>query len=94
MAAPNPYAPATLENSTPVVERRSNTRRIFVGVALGCSLPLLLGSYGLSQESAYNATLPPGTAACGNGALGPIFLIVFVAPFFGFVGGVVARLFP
>jgi hypothetical protein len=64
--------------------------RFFIGALVGAALPFLLGSYGLVQFQAYLASLPPETAACGNGALGPLFLIAVVTPFFGLVGGLIA----
>lgn len=89
MNGPNPYVPSTAGGASGQDELRprSPLKRVIIGALLAGSLPLLLGVYGLSQFWAYTTSLPPGTAACGNGALGPLFLIVVVAPILAAIGG-------
>lgn len=96
MTDPNPYTPSSQGDLPRQAgsQQRSRLKRFMIGSLIAASLPLLLGGYGLSQFWAYTVSLPPGTARCGNGALGPLFLVLFVAPLFGMLGGSLAAALP
>ncbi|TWU60764.1 hypothetical protein Poly51_10450 [Rubripirellula tenax] len=96
----NPYQPASdLLGSDPRDQASDvfvkNVRRsawpLFViwGFVVGASLPVALGLFQLHSISVYNASLPPGTATCGNPVVGALALIFFLGPFGGFVGAVI-----
>ena len=68
------------------LERQVGSERLLIGFGVGASLPASLGTYSLYQFNVYVASLPPGEYVCGNGTLGPMFLIMFGAPILGLVG--------
>ena len=84
----NPYrAPSDPRRNTPVRRKpRSKWRWALTGFALGASLPVGFGIYGMQQHYAYVASLGPNEAACGTAALGFLTLIVVVGPFCGMIG--------
>ncbi|QDT04470.1 hypothetical protein K227x_28610 [Rubripirellula lacrimiformis] len=94
MTDPNPYSPTDADPRALLEQPRSEFRRLLLGAAIGAALPLLFGGYGLYQSWEYAASLPPGSAACGNAGLGPLVMIVFVAPFLGMIGGGIALFLP
>ena len=96
MRTANPYESPTIASRAvaPKARKRSMVKRFFGGFAIGAVPPASLGAYGLHQFSVYAATLPPGTFVCGNAALGPMMLIVFVAPIIGLIGAAIALVVP
>ncbi|MEQ1828380.1 MAG: hypothetical protein ABL921_20635 [Pirellula sp.] len=96
METNNPYAPVSSqdEDQSQTNRPRSWLLRFLIGFAIGASPPGLLGAYGMHQFSVYAASFPPGTPLCGNAALGPMMLILFVAPFLGLVGAIIAMAIP
>ncbi len=57
-----------------------------IGAVIGASPPALLGGFALIR---FWESLPPGPS-CGNGALGPLFLMSVCAPIGGLIGAIVA----
>lgn len=82
----NPYIAPNDETSSDVTPRLPQFPRGLIGFVCGALPALMFGLFRLWQHGSYVASLPPGSAACGTGALGSIVLIVFVAPLCGFVG--------
>ena len=84
----NPYQPpayharSTAANAKP----QSKKRWAMIGFALGAILPVGFGAYGIHQHSIYLASLAPGEAACGMGALGSLAMIFVIGPFCGMIG--------
>lgn len=95
MDSTNPYvSPSYAARSSTRKPRKSVVMRLLIGFCVGASIPTSIGAYGLYQFNVYVASLPPEEFVCGNGALGPLVLIVFGAPFLGIVGAVVAAVLP
>lgn len=95
MRATNPYESTATDCSveqTPV--KRSFIKRFLIGGAIGAAPPGLVGALGMYQFSVYAASLPPGQFVCGNGTLGPVLLVVFIAPLTGLVGAAIALALP
>ena len=96
MRIANPYESPAFDSDAarPSRRQRNAVKRCFLGAILGASLPAMLGAYGLHQFSIYVASLPPNQPGCGNGAIGPMMLLVFVAPIMGLLGSAIALASP
>lgn len=88
MQVQNPYDPAgdTARRALSANKAASRTRWTATGFIIGAALPLSLGAYGIYNERLHYASLPPGTAACGMGALAAFMFIVVFGPLGGLVG--------
>lgn len=87
MATQNPYHPPQHQGGKP--SRPRPWCGLLIGFAVGALPPLALGVRGWYSFESYVASLPPGTAVCGNGMLGVLLLIFFVAPVTGSAGALV-----
>lgn len=71
---------------------------VAVGGSLTFERTFVFGLYGLYREHVYAASLPPGQAHCGMGALAALMIILVGTPMFGFVGAIggwiAAKLWP
>lgn len=67
---------------------RSRWRSAAIGFAVGASLPVGFGMFGMYHESVYLASLPhdENTGACGMGMLTMFMMIFIVGPFCGTIG--------
>lgn len=63
-----------------------------LGTLIGVLIPLSLGAYGVYQDAAYAATLPPDVARCGMGAMGAYLTALVGGPTFGIIGGLIGWL--
>ena len=91
MPEPNPYqTPVVLDGSTVQPIRRLNIW--FFGFAVGAIPPAALGSYDYISFQIYVASLPPGTAACGNMAMESFFLVFVCAPICGLIGAIAGKI--
>ena len=90
MDTDNPYSSSESAPEPNSQLRSSKIKRFALGACIGFAPPGFLGGYGLYQFNAYVASAPPGDFICGNGAIGPTLLIIFVAPLTALVGGVIA----
>ena len=59
---------------------------------LGCTPAAVIGCYGMIDFQLYIASLPPGSAACGNPFVESLLLTVFGAPLCGVICATVARI--
>ncbi len=83
----NPYQPPDCHaRNTANAKPRSTERWAMIGFVLGATLPNGFGAYGIHQHSIYVASLAPGEAACGMGALGSLAMIFVIGPFCGMIG--------
>ncbi|MFN7291253.1 MAG: hypothetical protein ACK506_13270 [Pirellula sp.] len=89
----NPYQTTATQNHYSVSAHapRSTFRWVGTGSILASACSIAFGAYGLYRESNYAATLPPGTGACGMGALAALIFIFIGGPFCAVVGGGVRR---
>ena len=89
MNTSNPYQTTAPQNHYSASEHvpRSSSRWIGTGAILAAACPMAFGAYGLYRESIYAATLPPGTGACGMGAMAALIFIFVGGPFCAVVGG-------
>lgn len=89
MNSSNPYQTTAPQNrNNPSAHAtRSISRWVWTGSVLTAACPVTFGAYGLYRESIYAATLPPGTGACGMGALAALMFIFIGGPFFAMIGG-------
>ncbi len=87
----NPYESSSTLRHTGAQRRavRSTFRWVITGSLLAAAVPVALGAYGLHRESLYAASLPPGTARCGMGALGALMIMFAGGPFCGVMGGAI-----
>lgn len=85
----NPYAsPLDIADTHTPKPRMGVLSHLLIGFCIGASIPGCLGVYTHHQFNAYVESLPPGEFVCGNPGIVPMALIVFVAPFLGFVGAI------
>lgn len=88
MPVSDPYRPpeskAAIASSA--VKPRSKGLWALIGFGISVALPIGAGVYSIYQFNVYVATLPPGTAVCGNPVLGAYVLILIGGPFCGFLG--------
>ncbi|MGB7325689.1 MAG: hypothetical protein WBD31_12515 [Rubripirellula sp.] len=99
MTDDNPYRPVADTRMTetpddsivipPIPHQRPVWLGTLLGFAIGAAIPVGMGVYSIAQSSAYEATLPPGSATCGMPMLGAMFMIFFGGPCGGLVGGLV-----
>ncbi|TWU48476.1 hypothetical protein [Rubripirellula reticaptiva] len=95
----NPYRPTadsrvadTPDDSIvipPIPRQRSAWNGVLLGFAIGAAIPVGMGVYSIAQFSAYQATLPSGSATCGMPMLGAMMIIFFGGPFGGLIGALV-----
>ena len=84
----NPYRSPNNETIKQSARMRARKRWILIGFALGASVPMAFGMYGIQQHYIYISTLGPNEAACGMGALGALAMIFVVGPFLDTIGAV------
>lgn len=94
MDSNNPYCSAAVPSPSLAGKQSPAAIRTSIGFLLGASPPVLLAIYHYYQFQVFVASLPPGTAVCGNSVMWSITLIIFVAPVSGCLGAVIARLIP
>ena len=89
----NPYQ-ATSDVGPTASQQKPQKNRWWLGFALGAIPPALLGCYGYYNFQLYVASLPPGSAVCGNPAIESILLVVFVSPICGALCGMITKILP
>ncbi len=94
MDSNNPFEP-TLNVSDPEPPRkRSVIKRILIGFLMGSLPPAMFGVYLFYSINVNLVESQLEVVRCGNILLGPIFLVLFIAPVCGLIGSGIALVLP